>query len=104
MEYAAADARAPMRAVWKALLKGWLPVKYPFAKPKIINAIKVKATDATRAFLATEMIMYGKRGTSPPTTYEMAIVKALCSALIGSGFSSPSSNLKPHGDQILIYY
>lgn len=37
--------------------------------------------------------MYGSNGTNPPATYDAAIVTALCNALIGSGFSSPNSNL-----------
>lgn len=49
---AAADAMAPMSAVWKALRKGLLSVKRPLAYPKISNASKVTTIDATRASLA----------------------------------------------------
>lgn len=61
--------------------------------PNISNARIVTIIDATTASLATGTIMYGESGINPPMMYDMAIVSALCNALIGSGFSSPNSNL-----------
>lgn len=55
IEYAAADAIAPMRAVCRALLKGWFPVKWPFTNPKMRRATSVITTEAITARSATGM-------------------------------------------------
>jgi len=51
-----------------------------------------KTLDATSVVDTFGETMYGPRGMHSPTMYAPAIVKALRSALFGSGFSSPNSN------------
>ena len=86
---------APINAVCKALIMGRLPVKCPFANPNTSSAIMVTITEATTPSSAASNTMYGDNGTNPPIMYDTAIVIALITALCGSGFSKPSSNLRP---------
>lgn len=66
MPKAAADAMAPMRAVWIALHHGLTPVNLPLTKPKISKATRVNNTDTLKALSTLEMSMYGNKGMRPP--------------------------------------
>lgn len=92
MVNAAADASPPIATVWIPPRSGRMPVKVPLKYPKTKSASSVTATDVYSAVMSCGITMYGASGTSPPTMYDIAMVKALERARFGSGASMPSSN------------
>ena len=65
---AAPAATLPIKVVWRALLKGLVPVNRPFTYPKANNAKRVIPTEMNSAFDAECVKIYGASGTKPPAT------------------------------------
>lgn len=65
-------------------------MKRPLIYPKINNARSVAATDTPNAIFVVGRRIYGTRGITPPRIYAPAIVPALITARVDSGFSNPN--------------
>src|SRR5438552_3933518 len=68
MPNAAAAASPPMIRVCNDALHGVVPVKRPLMYPKRASATNVTPMETLSALRTFCNIMYGKRGTSPPST------------------------------------
>jgi hypothetical protein len=63
---AAPAAKLPINAVCKELRTGFVPVKRPLTKPKIISAKRVNTTEKRSATEVECAKMYGASGIKPP--------------------------------------
>jgi hypothetical protein len=63
---AAAEAKAPVIVISRALFHGLYPTTFPLTKPKINRAARVTIIETYRASMALGIKTYGIRGMIPP--------------------------------------